>query len=173
MPNPDGKQGYDVEHLNALAGVISGDLIRHDPKPLTTDEVCVESDRDPQVPDEREEVVVALWLLVAYGPGDVTGWRSVASNPVRDEGRGDLILSDKPAVMGQIFCPDIMQPSVALFSDNISAYSLNRRNDAQTTLAYAAAARTRWKQGGVRDSWDPEDDTPALAEVGVGCSRPE
>ncbi len=67
MPNPDGKQGYDVEHLNALAGVISGDLIRHDPKPLTTDEVCVQAERDPQVRDEREEVVVALWLLVAYG----------------------------------------------------------------------------------------------------------
>lgn len=82
MPNPDGKQGYDVEHLNALAGVISGDLIRRDPQPMTIDEICVETERNSQVRDEREEVVVALWLLVAYGlvaPQDDGLWRATLS----------------------------------------------------------------------------------------------
>lgn len=83
MPSTDdNSQRCDVQRLNALAGVISGDLIRRDPQPMTTDEVCAEAERDPQVRDEREEVVVALWLLVAYGlvtPQDGGLWRATLS----------------------------------------------------------------------------------------------
>ena len=65
MPDADGtQQVYDIEALNALAGVISGDLVRSYPKAMTTDEACVETERDSTVPTERGEVVVAAWLLV-------------------------------------------------------------------------------------------------------------
>jgi hypothetical protein len=80
MPDADGtQQVYDLEALNALAGVISGDLVRSYPKAMTTDEACVEAERDSAVPAERGEVVVAAWLLVAYDLAVPIGedkWRS-------------------------------------------------------------------------------------------------
>lgn len=81
MPDADGTpQVYDIEALNALAGVITGELVRCHPKTMTTDKLCKETERDPQVPAERGEVVVAAWLLVAY---DLAG-------PVGDEWRATL-----------------------------------------------------------------------------------
>lgn len=76
---PQPPSPYDIEALNRLAGVLSGGLVEYHPNPMSLEEACVFSERDPDDPAERGEVAVTFWLLVAYDlaePGDEGEWRA-------------------------------------------------------------------------------------------------
>jgi hypothetical protein len=73
--DPQPPPPYDMESLNALAGVLSGSLVAQYPKAMNVGEACDDSERKLDDPAERGEVVVAFWLLVAYGLAD----------PIQDE----------------------------------------------------------------------------------------